>query len=78
VLIVARRHACVKMKELGCKCSKAMSPLTNCLIAIRFCHPRRMVTLTVSQKESQSIKVIENAAGGRLSVSQSAALLQTE
>src|SRR5271163_4081564 len=46
-----------------------MSPLT----ATRLCHPLRMVTM--SQKEFQRVKVIENAAGGRLSVREASRLL---
>src|SRR5437764_6913080 len=41
---------------------------------MRFCHPARMVTM--SQKEFQRVKVIENAAGGRLSVREASRLLQ--
>src|ERR1019366_4523336 len=52
-----------------CRCSKIMSPLT----ATRLCHPIGMVTM--SQKEFQRVKVIENAAGGRLSVREAARLL---
>src|SRR5580704_3911121 len=44
------------------------------LTATRLCHPHRMVTM--SQKEFQRVKVIENAVGGRLSVSEAARLLQ--
>src|SRR5665811_1966411 len=53
-----------------CRCSKIMSPLT----ATRLCHPGRMVTM--SQKEFQRVKVMENAAGGRLSVREASRLLQ--
>src|ERR1039458_9834304 len=41
---------------------------------MRLCHPRRMVTM--SQKEFQRVKVIENAAGGRLILCEPARLLQ--
>src|ERR1019366_3104748 len=44
------------------------------ITATRLCHPVRMVTM--SQKEFQRVKVIENAAGGRLSVREAARLLQ--
>src|ERR1019366_1731687 len=44
------------------------------LTATRLCHPVRMVTM--SQKEFQRVKVIENAAGGRLSVREASRLLQ--
>src|SRR5450432_306906 len=47
-----------------------VTPLT----ATRLCHPSRMVTM--SQKEFQRVKVIENAADGRLSVREAARLLQ--
>src|SRR5579863_5985291 len=40
---------------------------------MRLCHPARMVTM--SQKEFQRVKVIENAAGGRLSVREASLLL---
>src|ERR1019366_8956383 len=44
------------------------------LTATRLCHPVRMVTM--SQKEFQRVKVIENAADGRLSVREASRLLQ--
>src|ERR1019366_9089813 len=43
------------------------------ITATRLCHPVRMVTL--SQKEFQRVKVIENAAGGRLSVREAARMV---
>lgn len=44
------------------------------LTATRLCHPRGMVT--VSQKEFQRVRVIENAVDGRLSVGEAAGLLK--
>src|SRR5208283_3098486 len=44
------------------------------ITATRLCHPVRMVTM--SQKEFQRVKVIENAVGGRLSVREASRLLQ--
>src|ERR1039458_4037022 len=44
------------------------------ITATRLCHPLRMVTM--SQKEFPRVKVIENAAGGRLSVREASRLLQ--
>src|ERR1700694_4994536 len=47
-----------------------VTPLT----ATRLCHPIRMVTM--SQKEFQRVKVIENAAGRGLSIREASRLLQ--
>src|ERR1700680_717023 len=55
-----------------CRCSKIMLSLT----ATRLCHPVRMVT--ISQKEFQRVKVIENAASGRLSVREAFRLPQLD
>ena len=49
--------------------------LCHPLTAQRFCHPCRKERVELSQKQIQRIKVIENAAEGRLSVAQAAELL---
>jgi hypothetical protein len=63
--IIPKCRGFVENELQACRCSKIMSPLT----ATRLCHPRGMVTM--NQKEFQRVKVIENAVGGRLSVSES-------